>query len=433
MTTFRAPRRALSFCAIAVASLGGTFVVQPGVAGGSPRLLGVVSQTEPSEAEFEAMRRGGVATYRWLVSWPTLQPSAEVPPDWSTTDRLVAVLAENGIQPLPMVHGAPCFVVDCSQLSPGEANVRAPIESPQARRAWTRFLGELVGRYGPDGAFWSASPSVPYQPITVWQIWNEENTPKFYGPPPSVKGYAELLAISSRAIRSHDPKAQILLGGMAANPGQRGSIEAPRFLDELYATGEAKRHFDGVAVHPYARSARKVEGHVLDIRRVIEANGDTGTPIWVTELGWGSSGDVRARLVETPAGQARNLGAALGPLLSRREDWNLASVLWFAWRDTSDPNVCDWCRSAGLISEGGRVKPSWRAYAELSGGAPVAPADVPSAGAPPPDPLAPPPDPVAPPSGDDRPPVLLLVAGALALAAAAGAWIARRRGRRSDV
>jgi hypothetical protein len=429
MISLRAPRLAekLSLCAIALAVLGGALLAQPSVADGSSRPLGVVSQTDPSEAEFEAMRRGGVGTYRWLVSWPSLQTSADAPPDWSATDRIVTNLAKNDIRPLPMIQGSPCFVVDCSRIPPERAHNSPPLGSPQARRAWSDFLGELVGRYGPDGTFWSANPAVPYRPIGVWQIWNEQNAPKFYAPSPSVEGYAELLAISSQAIRSRDPEAQILLGGMFGDPSEPGSIEAPRFLDELYGIPGTERNFDGVAVHPYSRDVAGVEQQMLDIRRVIEANGDAETPIWVTELGWGSGDGPRGRLIVTPAGQARRLGEAFGLLLARRDDWNLAGALWFAWRDTSDPNVCDWCRTAGLISEDGSAKDSWIEYAELSGGTPVAPADIPSPGAPPPVPGRPSPSPVGSPSSDDRPPVLLLIGGALALAAAAGAWILRRR------
>jgi hypothetical protein len=435
MIPLRAPRLAekLSLCAIALASLGAGLLAQPGVADGSSGPLGVVSQTDASEAEFKAMRRGGVGTYRWLVSWPTLQTNAGAPPDWSATDRIVTNLARNDIQPLPMIQGSPCFVVDCLRIPPARAQSHPPLGSPQARRAWSGFLGELVGRYGPDGTFWSANPSLPYRPIGVWQIWNEQNAPKFYGPSPSVEGYAELLAISSQAIRSHDPEAQILLGGMFGNPKERGSIEAPRFLDELYAIREAKRHFDGVAVHPYAPGPAGVVRQVRDIRRVIEANGDAETPIWVTEIGWGSDSSVRGRLIETLEGQAQRLGEAFRLLLARRDDWNLASVLWFGWRDTSDPNVCDWCRSAGLISEGGSAKPSWSTYAALSGGTPVDPADIPSPAVPPPNPAVPPPSDGSPPSSDGGPPVLLLIAGALALAAAAGAWILRRRHGRDEL
>jgi hypothetical protein len=50
---------------------------------------------------------------------------------------------------------------------------------------------------------------------------------------PSVEGYADLLEIASRAIRSRDPDAQLLLGGMFGHPDSPAAVPAPVFLDRL--------------------------------------------------------------------------------------------------------------------------------------------------------------------------------------------------------
>jgi hypothetical protein len=396
---------------VAAAALGAALPVaaSPAVADAPSRPLGVVSQTDPSAAEFEAMRLGGVRAYRWLISWPALQPQAGVPPDWAATDRIVATLARNRIAALPFVSGSPCFAVDCDGAPASRAHRQPPVDSAEARLAWGRFVGQLVERYGPDGSFWSANPSLPNTPIRQWQIWNEQNALRNFVPVPSVERYAELLAIAARAIRARDPGARVVLGGMSGNPGGRGAIKAPDYLAALYRVPGAAEHFDAVAVHPYAAEVAGVVRQVRETRAVIEAAGDARTPIRVTELGWGIESDGEERLATTVDGQAAMLTDSFDLLLARAEQWNLAGILWYAWRDTpSGVTVCRWCGTAGLFDAEGNPRPAWSAYADLAGGEAV---DLPSE--------------------EDGPPVALLaLAGAIGLAAAASWLLLRRTPRR---
>jgi hypothetical protein len=297
-------------------------------------------------------------------------------------------------------------VVDCTSTAPARGPSQPPIDSARARLAWADFLTRLVDRYGPKGRFWSANPSTPHNPITTWQIWNEQNAPRSYAPSPSPAGYAELLAIAARAIRSRDPEARILLGGMFGNPGGQRAIEASAFLDDLYRIPGTERNFDAVAVHPYAPSIGRVTRQVREIDAVIESHGDSETPLWVTELGWGTSETGSGKLVDTVEGQARMLSDAFGRMLAERDDWNLAGMLWYAWRDTPPGQaVCDWCGTAGLLDAEGGVRPAWSAYADLTGGEAV---ELPG-------------------HGDGGPPVpLWLLAGGAALIVLAS-WLLFRR------
>jgi polysaccharide biosynthesis protein PslG len=422
----------LSSGAIALALLAAAVLPAPASAaatGGSSSLFGVNVQTHPSGPEFEAMREGGVATYRWPISWAGVHPGPESPPDWTATDPVMANLARNGIKALPVLHGSPCFVVQCAPRDPPDASSRPPLDSVEARTGWATFLGELVGRYGPGGSFWSENPDLPERPIRLWQIWNEPNAPQFYRPAPSALEYAELVELSSDAIKSVDPEAVIMLGGLPGQPHKPGGIEATRFLDELYRLG-AQRHFDAVAIHPYSPDLAGVRSQVAAARRVLEGHADTETPIWVTELGWGASGG-NANLVETVEGQAEMLRRAFGLLAARRDEWNVGGALWYAWRDPpGGASACIWCRSSGLIDADGNPRPSWTAFAELSGGAPVSPGALPGNGGPD-DGGAADAEAGEDGAGDGGPlPVLALIAAALALAGVAAAWLARRRATR---
>ena len=108
------------------------------------------------------------------------------------------------------------------------------------RTAWQTFLKAAVARYGPGGTYWSTgykqrfgSSATPL-PITSWQIWNEPNL-KFSYPGTTyqqkAQKYGQLVQISHTAIRSKDPKAQIVLAGIATQKDP----DAFNFLNSFYA------------------------------------------------------------------------------------------------------------------------------------------------------------------------------------------------------
>ena len=49
-----------------------------------------------------------------------------------------------------------------------------------------------------------------------------------------------------------------------------------------------KRFFDGVALHPYVADAGAMRAQILNLRRIMRVHHDAGTPLYVTEVGWGS-------------------------------------------------------------------------------------------------------------------------------------------------
>jgi hypothetical protein len=399
-----------------------TVLVAAASAGASthpPRFFGVVAQTELGERDFSLMRKGGVGTYRMAISWRSVQRSPAAPLDWTASDRLVRGLVENGIEPLPVLYGSPCFIVECGPDDRGQPSPRPPLGSGPAKLAWAAFLNEVVGRYGPVGSFWNDNPSVPRRPVRVWEIWNEPNVPQFYAPKPSVDGYAELLQISSRAIRLADRGATILLGGLSGDPDKPGAIQGPEFLDGLYRTG-ARPDFDAVAVHPYAPHLAGVRSQLVAFREVLASHQDRGTPIWVTELGWGATPSGEGRLVETIVGQAEMLRAAFGLLAAKREEWNIARALWYAWRDPPPGQpACSWCRSAGLFDAAGDPRPSWPAFTALSTASdrPVGPeVELPVA-------------PEVENGGNETRPRVVVVGAALALCLVGGALLLLRRSR----
>jgi hypothetical protein len=126
-----------------------------------------------------------------------------------------------------------------------------------------------------------------------------------------------------------------------------------------------KPFFDGVALHPYVSQAGAMRPQIENLRRIMRVHGDAETPLYVTELGWGSD-SFESRWERGPFGQARELDRAFAMLSANRLRWRVGGVWWFSWADLSD--ACQFCDSAGLLTEAREAKPAWYAFNEWTGG-----------------------------------------------------------------
>jgi hypothetical protein len=325
----------------------------PATAAPAPRgFFGIVPQGPLASSDLDRME-GAVGTLRIAFLWSELEPQPGVR-DLRSYDDLVAAAAERGIRVMPIVYGTPAW------LAPQAA--RPPLGSARARRAWSSFLRFLVARYGSDGSLWEGRPR--RLPVRDWQIWNEPNFKLFWRPRPSPRGYARLLRISARAVRHVDAGARIVTGGVA--PVGAGFLPWV-FLRRLYRVAGVRSSFDVLAVHPYAPSVARMRVQVRDARAVMDAAGDDGTPIVVSEFGVASQGAIPSAFVLGAEGQARFAREALRLLLSKRRAWRIIGADWFTWEDglVPDPH-CSFCGGAGLLDAAGRAKPAWWAFRQVA-------------------------------------------------------------------
>ena len=184
------------------------------------RFFGVVPQSEPTAEQFKTLAKGGVKTMRIPIEWAAVQPSPR--PDQLGDLRPVrrTEAAKNNIELLPFLTSALPAGRFRRRPCPRRGGAKAPAHLPvtgTAATAWSNFLKAAVARYGPNGAFWSENPLVPAHPITNWQIWNEPNF-KYFVAKPNPTEYGKLVKISSTAIKSVDPSAQVILAGLFAKP-----------------------------------------------------------------------------------------------------------------------------------------------------------------------------------------------------------------------
>jgi hypothetical protein len=340
-------------------------------AGGPSAFIGISPQTTLHADDLRRMRRAGVGSLRFLIYWSQSEPAPGVF-DWGPTDAFMTSTSRYGFERLPVVWGSPPWVVRtqrlgrCSFAAARCAALQMPVHSLVQRQAWSEFLQALVARYGPTGTFWELHPELRRDPIRTWQIWNEENDHRYAEA--SVGEYAALLRDSAPAIRSVDPEAQIVLGGLYAKPTVKPSIDATTFLSRLYGYGGIRGLFDGVGLHPYAADPSEMAADISALRAVMRSHGEAHQGLYITEFGWGSQTRAEGgdKFEKGPAVQAEYLQSAWEILLANRRRWNLQGAYWFTWQDIPAASTpCDFCDSAGLLSLDGRPKAALRSFAEV--------------------------------------------------------------------
>ena len=347
--------------------------------------FGVVPLSVLTQEQFNTLKQGGVKEMRVAMIWGSMQPKRGGPTEWAQFDPLVERAAKSGIELLPFVIGAPSWAVPMVNV-PGAPGAKAPARLPatgSAATAWTTFLKGAVQRYGPNGTFWTENPLVPDKPINVWQIWNEPNF-KYFVAHPNPTEYGKLVKLSSTAIKSVDPTAQILLAGLFAKPAGARFLKGKKvvhatspnyfgsyFLEQMYKTNAGiKSSFQGVALHPYVARYRQLPAQIEELRGVMTREGDAAKCLWVTELGWSSEppqGPSNVFAVGT-SGQARELKGAFTLLKADAAKFRLRHVYWFSVDDAAE--TCNFCNGSGLFKKGFVPKKSWTEFTKFTGGTP---------------------------------------------------------------
>jgi hypothetical protein len=347
---------------IAATALLMALAASPASAAVPKSFFGVVQGSQLHADDPQTMASIGATSLRIFIPWASVEPSRGNF-DWSNIDPVVRQLAAQGVSAFPFLYGTPSWVASESDSPPLRGKKKG---------AWIGFLKAVVGRYGRGGDYWAGGPASPFhlqcvcdiqrRPITAWQIWNEANYINYWKGKPSPVGYARLVKISHRAITAVDKRAKIVLAGL--KPVRHSTKNtAWNFLSRMYQVPGIKNAFDATALHPYP-------DRVVDLRRAIQRvhaaqrkHGDAHTPLWITELGWGSGDPSLSHLNKGLDGQAQLLRRSFKLILHNRKRWSIGRLLWFSWRDGGAfQSGCDFCRSAGLLNADGSAKPSYDAY-----------------------------------------------------------------------
>ncbi len=337
---------------LAVAPAAAQAYLPPGYVGVSPQNFG-------TEKDYELMQEAGVYSVRMPMVWAAIEPRnpAFSERNWDGFDHEVRLAAREGIEIFPFLVNSPEWVT--------AEGIDLPVANARQRRAWASFVRAAVRRYGVEGSFWREEEDLPYLPMRRWEIWNEENIVSFASKPDPAR-FATLIRIAGRIIHRENPGSKAIVGGLFGRPLQiPPNIASGDFLERMYRARRVKRFFDGVALHPYVADAKAMGAQLRNLRRIMRRHGDGHTPLYVTELGWGSDGGP-TRWQRGWWGQANQLSKALEMLSANRGRWNVRGVWWFTWTD--EGGSCVFCHSAGLLTKDREAKPAWYRFNEWTGG-----------------------------------------------------------------
>lgn len=301
--------------------------------------------------QMDKMAASGVQGLRVGVSWATAQPYANcgdvpparahqfsgcpggVPTDFTRTDQIMKLAAQRHLQVVPAVTYAPSW-----DASP-DNHVQ-----PDRDRPYGHYLTALVQRYGPKGTFWSEHRSLPRDPITSWQVWNEPDLSTTWGTKPFAPSYVALLKVAHSAIKRADPKAKVLLASLT-NYGWRD-------LASIYKVHGSRRAFDDVTADVYTAHASGVIKILGYYRRVMTKYGDKHKPLIATEVGWPSDRGVASQnppFSTTEKGQAKKLARLLPLLAKDRQKLGLKGFFYYTWVTTDRGGPRTWYFYSGLL------------------------------------------------------------------------------------
>jgi hypothetical protein len=289
----------------------------------------------------------GATWVRLDFSWADVQANGPGRWHWAGLDRVVAMARSLGLNVLPTLAYTPRWA--------RPAGCDSAMCAPASDAAFARFARAAATRYAPQG-------------VRAWEIWNEENTPGFWKPAPSASQYVALLDATAGAIRSVDPTAFIISGGLTATLTLKGAVDTRTFLEQMCALG-ANRVVDAIGYHPYtypylptftgswATAWNKIAQTPVSMVSILAHYGTPGMPIWLTEYGAPSTSspgaDGTAQVTE--ARQAQMATSAVSAVVSSR---SIGALFWYTDQDLPGDRPLD---HYGLRRRDGTAKPAFAA------------------------------------------------------------------------
>ena len=257
------------------------------------------SRNAELDARLTAIKAAGLDWVRAEIGWADIEPTAPINGshayNWTRGDRFVRSLAAKGLTVMPMLMATPSWARSPAAVAAGCG--RNAGVSPLASRDYAAFSREVIRRYGPGGAFWSANPSLPYRPITRVELFNEPNWRDFWCPGPDPTGYALAVKAAADAIHSIQPDITVVAGGLVTvRPGDDviatgQGLEVEAFLTAMTAAAPGVQNsVDAVAVHLYHPDPDVDIGLLGWFRSRLDAAGFDQAEMMVSEFGWRTGG-----------------------------------------------------------------------------------------------------------------------------------------------
>lgn len=196
--------------------------------------------------------------------------------------------------------------------------------------------------------------------ISYWEVWNEADNSSFWPPtnPTNPKEYLDLLRVAYKAIKTEDPTAQVILGGIAFPYNYNANSWLNGFLDL-----GGGNYFDIMNIHIYSDVGTTgfvgliVPTNTFNTCMTTTKNDlishGLNKQIWITELN--STGSTYAAGHTTAEDQAIYLAESFTQALSTT---SVGRVIWHTIRDCNGQNF-------GMFNADYSTKPAsvaWKTY-----------------------------------------------------------------------
>ncbi len=213
--------------------------------------------------------------------------------------------------------------------------------------------------------------------IHTWEIWNEPNHPGTWNCPNACNlpaDYARLLAGAYSAVKSVDPNARVLIGGLYVHDVNN---EGMAFLNRVVEASGGAINFDGLSIHTYMndrmpeslRPDSLVQNFQYRLNMAndwIDAHGGRPSEIWITEDGRSTctlSPSCPSNMTWSENDQASMLARMYGIALSTRR------VVQFDYFQEEDKfnTPSNLYGGMSILRDDLSAKPAYYAYKTISG------------------------------------------------------------------
>ena len=283
-------------------------------------------------ALFRTIARTGATVVRLDLSWAQIQAKGPTSFDFANTLRVFDAATAAGLTVLPVTSGMPAWAGSVYPKDPG---------------AYFRFLYEAGKTLVPRG-------------ITSIEVWNEANltgmTAEQYTKNVLIPGASGFRAAAAEL----GAVVSIVSTGLAPAKSNGHDVSQLDFLTGIYASGGAA-YFDVVGTHPYTWPDDPTVStnwnwllKTVELRSLMEAQGDGEKQLWATEFGYPTNTGARGVSEYVQAQYIRD-GARIWA------SWPWAGTIIFYSMQDLTPLDSDPEHNFGLLRADGSPKPALEA------------------------------------------------------------------------
>ena len=316
------------------------------VAPAEPLSVGLDMLDPPeSDAVYDLAQATGAGWVRYPLRWNELEPRRREPARyrWRAYDPILEELHARGFQVILTVRDNPGWAAE---------TICGPLNE-EGVPAFAEMLSAAVERYAVE----------PYG-VKHWELYNEPDNraAEFtsqggcWGDAPAK--YAELLRIAYRAIKTADPGATVIFGGLALEKLEGDPFNVA-FLEQTLAAG-AGEHFDWMNFHYYPAFSYRwddfgagIAGKAAYVRDVMLQAG-VDRPLMCGEIGQPNVGP------DAEGYSDEKTMALVYQELARAAPARLEAVIWHKLLDRPGEE-----RLYGLVAPDEQPKPAYGAFQSL--------------------------------------------------------------------